>query len=221
MEPISELTFMDDNLTDINRKDTRILGLEDIRLYKLNDSNKIYYTATSSDYSYNDKIRIVKGEYDLINNKFINNISFKPPTETYCEKNWIAIEDKFIYGWHPLKLGILVDDKLEIIHTIETPSFFKYYRGSSNVLEYNNEYWVVTHGIKNCEPRKYFHQIVVLNKNYQVIKYTVPFYFDKLAIEYCLGLLIMKDIVYMTASRNDSNPIICKIKMENLHKYFL
>ena len=219
MEPISKLNFMEDELSDLPKKDTRILGLEDVRLYKINE--KIYYTATSCNYSYNNTIRIVKGEYDLINKKFIKNMSLKPPTETYCEKNWIAIEDKFIYKWHPLQLGILIDDKLEIVNTIDTPSFFKYYRGSSNVLEYNNEFWVVTHGIKNCEPRKYFHQIVILDKNYKVKKYTVPFYFDKLAIEYCLGLLIINETVYMTASRNDSKPIICKIKIDNLEKYFM
>lgn len=219
MEPISNLTFMDDNLLDISKKNTIIHGLEDVRLYNLN--NNIYYTATSSEYSYNDKIRIVCGEYDLLNNKFINNTALKPPTETDCEKNWIAIENKFIYNWHPLQIGTLINNKLEIVNIIETPNIFKYYRGSSNVLKYNNEFWIVTHGIKNCEPRKYFHQIVVLDNNYNLIKYTIPFYFDTLAIEYCLGLQIIDDIIYMTVSRNDSNPIICKIRIKKLEKYFV
>ena len=219
MEPISNLIFMNDNVVDLPKRDTTILGLEDIRLYKLN--NKIYYTATSLEYSYTDAIRIVKGEYNLDNNNFINNLSLKPQEETYCEKNWIAIEDKFIYNWCPLQIGILNNDKLEIINEIETPLFFQYYRGSSNTYEYNNEFWLVTHGIQNCEPRKYFHQIVVLNKKYELVKYTVPFYFDKLEIEYCLGLLIINEVVYMTVSRNDSNPIICKIKLKNLEKYFM
>ena len=191
MEPISNLIFMDDNVSDIPKKVTRILGLEDVRLYTLN--NNIYYTATSSEYSYNDSIRIVSGEYDLVNNKFINNSSLKPPTETDCEKNWIPIGNKFIYKWHPLQIGTLINNKLEIVNTIETPNIFKYYRGSSNVSEYNNEFWIVTHGIKNCEPRKYFHQIIVLDNNYNLIKYTIPFYFDTLAIEYCLGLYIKNE----------------------------
>ena len=179
MEPISELTFMDTELTDIPKIPVHILGLEDVRLYKLND--KICYTATTLEYSYRDKIRIVKGEYDVNSRKFINNMTLKPPTETSCEKNWIAIEDKFIYKWHPLEIGIVVDGKLEILSSFDTPSFFKHYRGSSNVVEYDNEFWVVTHGIKNCTPRKYFHQIVILDKNnYKVKKYTVPFFFDKL-----------------------------------------
>jgi tetratricopeptide (TPR) repeat protein len=220
MEPISELTFMDTNLTDLPARDVHILGLEDVRLYTLN--NKIYYTATSLQYSYTNNIRIVKGEYDITTKKFINNMSLKPPTETSCEKNWIAIEDKFIYKWHPLEIGILIDNKLEILNSIETPNFFRHYRGSSNVVEYNNQFWVVTHGIKNCVPRKYFHQIVILDKkDYKVKKYTVPFFYDKLMIEYTLGLVIVNETLFITASRNDSKPIIVELKIKDLQKYFM
>jgi hypothetical protein len=220
MEPISELIFMDEKIYDVPSKDVHILGLEDVRLYK--NDKKINYTATSLQYSHNHAIRTIKGEVDLQNRKFINNISMKPPTDTYCEKNWINMEDKFIYKWHPLQIGFLIDGQLEILNTIDTPRFFKHYRGSSNAFEYNNEFWFVTHGIKTCTPRKYFHQIVILDKEtYQVKRYTVPFYFDKYAIEYCLGLVIINETVCMTASRNDKDPIICKITLENLEKYFM
>ena len=218
MNPISELTFMNDTISDIPSRNCMILGLEDVRLYK--SENIVYYTATSQNYSYSDSIRIIQGEYDEILNKFTNNVCLIPPTETYCEKNWIALEDNFIYKWHPLEIGKVIENKLEIILTLNTPKFFKYYRGSSNVVKYKNYYWMVTHGIKNCTPRKYFHQIVILNENFSLKKYTIPFYFDKLAIEYCLGLVILNDIAYMTVSQNDSNPIIVKIAIEKLNQYF-
>ena len=218
IEPISELVFMNDKI-NLPSRDTLILGLEDIRLF--NDTNKIYYTATSLEYSYNDKIRIVKGEYDLETRKCLNNICMIPPIETNCEKNWVMIENKIIYKWYPLEIGILINNKLEIIHTVDTPKFFNKYRGSSNAFEYNNEFWFVTHGVMDCSPRKYFHQIVILDKSYNLVKYTVPFYFDKFMIEYCLGFIIINETIYMTCSRNDSNPIIIKIKLEKLKNYFL
>lgn len=218
MNPISDLTFMEDSISDIPSRDCMILGLEDVRLYK--SENKVYYTATSQNYSYTDSIRIVQGEYNEILNKFTNNVCLIPPTETYCEKNWIALEDNFIYKWHPLEIGKVIENKLEILLTFKTPEFFKHCRGSSNVVKYKNDFWMVTHGIKNCTPRKYFHQIVILNQNYGLKKYTLPFYFDKLAIEYCLGLVILDDIAYMTVSRNDSNPIIVKIAIDKLNKLF-
>ena len=73
----------------------------------------------------------------------------------------------------------------------------------------------------NCSPRKYFHQIVILDKDYNLIKYSIPFYFEKLAIEYCLGFIIIDDIMYFSVSRNDSNPIIVKIKSKNFQEYFV
>lgn len=217
-ETLSNPVFMDENL-DIPKRNTHILGLEDIRLYNLND--KIYFTAISLEYSYTDRNRIVKGEYDIDNKKFKNSVCMIPPIETDCEKNWVMIENKIIYKWYPLEVGILVNNKLEIIYTIDTPTFFNKYRGSTNAFEYNNEYWFVTHGIMNCSPRKYFHQIVILDNQYNVVRYTVPFYFDKFAIEYCIGFIIINDMIYMTSSRNDSKPIIVKIKIKNLEKYFI
>ena len=105
-----------------------------------------------------------------------------PPFETECEKNWVTIKDKIIYKWNPLQIGELKDNKLDIIYTKDTPKFFNKYRGSTNAFEYNNEFWFVTHGIMDCFPRKYFHQIVILDNNYDIVKYTVPFYFDRFAI---------------------------------------
>ena len=219
LKPISNINFMINNLDDLSSKDTNIVGLEDVRLFY--DNNKIYYTATISDYSYNDKIRILKGEYNYENKKFINNICMIPPSETNCEKNWVIIKDKIIYNWHPLQIGILKNNKLEIIQTIDTPNFFKNYKGSTNAFEYNNEFWFVTHGIIKCSPTQYFHQIVILDKDYKLVKYSIPFYFQKLAIEYCLGFIIINEILYFIVSRNDSNPIIVEIKFNNFNKYFI
>jgi len=219
LEPISSVNFMNDKLNDLSSKDSLILGLEDVRLFYNN--GKVKYTAVTSEYSYTDKIRIITGEYNCEKKEFINNICMIPPTDTDCEKNWVTVNDKFIYQWNPLQIGELKNNKLEIIKTINTPKFFDKYRGSTNAIEYNNEYWFVTHGVMNCSPRKYFHQVVILNKDYNVVKYTVPLYFNTFAIEYCLGLIIINETLCFTVSRNDSNPIIVRIKLKNIQKYFM
>jgi len=63
--------------------------------------------------------------------------------------------------------------------------------------------------------------MVVLDKEFNLVKYSVPFYFDKLQIEYCIGLMIINESIYSTVSRNDSNPIIVKTKLKNFDKYFI
>jgi hypothetical protein len=216
LEQESNLIIMDENISSTIRKETNILGLEDIRLYE--EDNKIKCIATSREYSVNSTNSIVIGDYN-IDNYIIENVNIiESPFSEECEKNWIPIGNKIIYKWYPLQIGEIKNQKLIIDTVIQTPKFFKHLRGSSNVVEYNNEYWTVVHGVKYSTPRKYYHMIVILDKKYNVNRYTVPFYYDTYSIEYCLGLLIDEDNIYMTASRNDSNPIIVKIRIQDTNK---
>jgi len=215
----SNLIFMTENIDPKLAKPTNILGLEDIRLFINN--NQIKCIATSREFSTNSTNSIVIADYNLDTNCIENGVIINSPNPNECEKNWIPINDEIIYKWYPLQIGKIENNILTINKTIETPKIFKHVRGSSNVVEYNNEYWVVVHGVKYTTPRKYYHLIVVLDKEYKINKYTVPFYFDTYKIEYCLGLLIENNIIYMTASRNDSNPIVVKIRIKDINKLFL
>lgn len=224
---VSELKMMSNVLDDITpgpNTPSNILGIEDVRLY-MDIYKNICYIGTTAEYSYNETLRIVNGQYDINTCKFVCNKVLRPPIETKCEKNWIPYENKFIYKWSPLTIGQLIDesgigiiDKLEIKKTIETPSIFNYFRGSSNIILYQSELWCVTHYVKNTSPRKYFHTIVVLDSSsFELKRYSLPFYFDKKGIEYCLGMIINNDSIYMSVSRNDSDPFICKIDPKKLN----
>jgi len=222
----NEKMFKNNSITDIQPFPTRIKGLEDLRLFTF--QNKIYYTATSREFSYTNTNRIVMGVYDIDTLSYLNNKVLHPPNETDCEKNWIPINNKdekilFIYKWHPLQIGELNSSyRLNITITHETPKFFRNYRGSSNVCEYNGQLWCITHGVKFITPRKYYHQIVVLNKEtFKVEKYTVPFYFNNFTIEYCVGMLILNNEMVIVFSQNDMNPCLLRIGMDKLTKYFI
>ena len=91
------------------------IWLRYIRLYKLSDSNKIYYTATSSDYSYNDKIRIIKGEYDLINNSFsfASNFYNLINVEEIYKNNKLFYEDEYILN---LITNGIINNKINITY---------------------------------------------------------------------------------------------------------
>ena len=219
LEAISPLTYMKDTLADLPCHDSSCLGLEDVRLFAKEE--RVHYTATTMEYSYNDKIRIVTGEYDMTQNECINNTCLVPPTETLCEKNWIVMKENIIYNWHPLQVGVVTGNQLHISFTKPTPPIFSQYRGSTHGIEFQNEYWFVTHGIMNCFPRKYFHQLIILDQEFNLKRYTVPFYFDTFAVEYCIGFLILVDLLTFTASRNDSNPIFIQVPMKSMDSYFI
>jgi len=218
-ESESNLIFMNENIDRKLAKETNILGLEDIRLFTID--NKLKFLATSREFTINSTNSIVIGDYNLETNTIENGNIIKSPNPEDCEKNWISIGNKIIYKWFPLQIGKIKNGNLIIDTVTQTPGIFKHLRGSSNIIEYNNEWWTVVHGVKYTTPRKYYHMIVVLDSEYKLKKYTVLFYFDTYSIEYCLGLLIEKDIMYMTASRYDKDPIIVKIYINDIIKLFV
>jgi len=215
----SNLIFMNENIDSTLKRPTNILGLEDVRLFEID--NKLKCISTSRECSTNSSNSIVIGDYNLDTYTIENCVIIESPNPEHCEKNWIPIRNKIIYSWHPLQIGEIKNNKLTLTTSIQTPIFFKNLRGSSNVVEYNNEFWMVVHGVKYTTPRKYYHMIVVLDQNYNIKKYSVPFYFDTYKIEYSLGLLIEDNYLYITASRNDSNPILVKVYVKNINKLFM
>jgi hypothetical protein len=219
LEPEANLTFMYEKIDAKLGKNTNILGLEDIRLFIMDD--KVKCIATSREFSTNSTNSMVIADYNLETHIIENGNIIESPNPQECEKNWIPIENKIIYKWHPLQIGEINNKKLTMTSSQQTPLFFKHLRGSSNVVKYKNEYWVVVHGVKYTTPRKYYHLIVILDTEYNVKKYTIPFYYDRYAIEYCLGLLIEDNYIYMSASRNDSNPIIIKVNVKDINKLFM
>jgi len=197
-----------------------IQGLEDVRIYRDQQTNLLKFIATTMEHSYNGKIRQLVGDYDIAANQLINGVSIRPPggVENDCEKNWIPLgNNNYIYGWHPYRIGSIQDDKLVITSSKQTPRFFEHMRGSSNVVEYNDALYALTHVVMYTTPRKYYHQVVRLNKTtYTLEAYTNPFYFCKNHIEYCLGIDIKDNVLTAIVSQNDSNPVVVAIDFSSL-----
>jgi hypothetical protein len=201
---------------------SHILGLEDVRLFHY--QNKIHYVATSRQFS--NVNRMCMGEYDMTTMTHIGNHILHPPTNTNCEKNWIPVvkggnnekeELLFIYGWHPLQLGRLNDkDQLEITITRQTPRFFNNFRGSSTPVLYQNKLYLITHGVKYKpgNTRDYYHQLITLDPiTFDVIDYTIPFYFNNFTIEYCIGMAIIDHTAHIMFSHCDRSPSILKVSV--------
>lgn len=70
--------------------DKSVMGLEDVRLY-ISDG-KLKYVATNKSHSISQRIRIMVGEYSAEMAMFENGQIIDPPTDTWCEKNWIPLD---------------------------------------------------------------------------------------------------------------------------------
>lgn len=172
---------LDPSSTDRWRREDFIRGLEDVRV------REGAFTATTREFSYTDKNRMVHGQ--LATGAFR---PIEPPRgETYCEKNWVPISGTgVVYEWHPLTVGSVESGtaRLQITHEHPTPRWFRHLRGSTPPVELEDGLWFLTHIVSPRSPRVYLHAWVLLAKeDYRPLAYSPPFYLKHWGIEYCLG----------------------------------
>ena len=98
------------------------------------------------------------------------------------------------------------------------PDIFNNISGSSCGINYDNLIWFIVHTRSN---KNYLHMIVAFDEEMNLIKYSELFKFEGQNIEFSYGLLIENNYMYMTASRNDNNPIIVKVNIKDLNKLFM
>ena len=206
-QPLDNIVMLEDEYKKCN---SNIEGLEDIRLFYHQDVLKC--SSSCKDITDDDRIVITVGNYDITSNK-ITNIEVIEGCDSersiICQKNWIYIpgtEMNFIYGWHPLQIGKVVNNCLQIHTTYSTPSIFSRFRGSSRLVDYYSKKYAVVHLVKYSQPRSYYHSVVQFNKDYLPEAFTLPFCFCNTRIEYCLGFDIKGDTACFIFSQNDTNP---------------
>jgi len=172
------------NLTPYTKiQNSTIKGLEDIRLFERN--NQIMFLATTRDFSNHNLI--CTGQYLPEQQQILIEKIFNSPENSNCEKNWTILnENEIIYKWHPITIYSF--ETLEKIREINTPKFFKHFRGGSNPIQIGEFKYCVVHTVHYENPRKYLHLIVKLNQEGYPLAYSVPFDFEGERIEYCLSM---------------------------------
>jgi hypothetical protein len=213
--------------------DRNIEGLEDVRLFWHNKQLKCI--ASSKNATDDERIVLVCGDYSAESATISNTVVLESPTNSFVEKNWVYVptdavskehKDKmnFIYGWRPLLVGAVNAENKLVIHTqYDTPVMFQNARGSTALTEYDGKLWCVVHFVKYATPRIYYHSLVQLNKDtLKMEKFSLPFYFKRMAIEYCLGMHIDGasaaggPVASMLFSENDTAPGLLQVPVGNL-----
>lgn len=225
-QPTESPRFLEE---DYQRHPSNIEGLEDMRLFYYDD--KLHFIASSKDISSLGKVVMTMGKYDAKQARAYNVHVLEPPTPSDCQKNWIPVPNKYldhipaakerinvIYGWCPLQIGSVIPEEADIhggklhIHTVQnTPTSWTHFRGSSNLVEYNDRLYCVAHHVKYVSPRNYLHALVEFSKEMKPLRYTPFFTFRKTSIEYCIGLTIKNDTVTLLASEYDKDPGVFQV----------
>ena len=207
---IHDSQFLDESTIGIPTymEGARYVGLEDVRMFKSG------FVASSAAYTQDHSIRIVQGV--ICDGKFVSGIVLQPPNGIYtsCEKNWIPISksDCYIYRWHPYE--IICADKNGKTTTVSSKvipnTLFEKVRGSTVPIWSDTDscYICVVHWTNgSVGTLEYYHMLVKLDAEYQVVSWSQPFHFSNLQIQYCLGFAIIdKDNYGFWFSENDGNP---------------
>lgn len=189
---------------DLNYNNKMYIGVEDIKIFQDVESNDILFIGTGQ---HDDgSIGVVYGKYN-IENPILKPIEIKQKfKQTECEKNWVFVDYKesthIIYSWNPFLICKINKETnyLDIIDKKEMPNMFKHVRGSTCGFKYNNEIWFVTHIVSYEYPRHYYHVLVVMDENLNLLRYSAPFKFQGEPIEYCLSLLVEEERVLINYS---------------------
>jgi len=191
------------------------VGLEDIRLYEHNGVMR--FIATSINYSESGVNRMVIGNYAFGNYSDCVVIESKR-----CEKNWVYIPtdllrkwirddaEHFIYSWSPITIIKIVGNKFEPVLKIEGGDHRV--KGSTSFVKGPRGYEAVVHFSEEHTPRHYYHMMVDEN-----FKFSKPFYFENLGIEFCIGFMIT-DKYYFWISQMDRDPLVaeCSIMINSV-----
>ena len=211
---IRDSQFLDDSTIGIPTymEGARYVGLEDVRTFNCEDES-IGFVASSASYTPDHSIRIVRGI--ISDGKIVSGVVLQPPNGIYtpCEKNWIPLSksNSYIYRWHPYEIVCSNDQgNTTIISSKVIPNtLFEKVRGSTVPIWSDSCYICVVHWTNggSSELLEYYHMLVKLDQEYNVIAWSQPFHFTRIGIQYCLGFAIVeKDKYGFWFSENDGNP---------------
>ena len=207
--------FMWEGMMGLREYDKSITGLEDVRLFPAGD--RIKYVATNKSYHLMQKIRIIIGDYSASMAMFESGQVLEPPTDTYCEKNWIPIsEGRFIYRWAPFEIGELNGNTLKIVKSVDVQHMLlQKVRGSTPPVWSPSDqcYYCVVHYCEHIHGAKtlaYYHMIVKMDKDFMPFEWSDVFHFNRIGIQYCIGFTVLensqKGRFAFWFSEHDGNP---------------
>ena len=198
--------FIQNELDEFN-ENKKYIGIEDLKIF--NFQNEILFIGTNYN-NFTKKIGISYGIYDCCENKKLNVIDLHQNfSNTNCEKNWVFTTHNdalyVIYEWFPLTVCKINDNYIIPIITKNMPKFFKMIRGSTceSIDNCTTNKWFICHFVSHETPRKYYHIFVILDNNFNLIKYSAPFKFQNQHIEYCLSILVQNDTILINFSTWD------------------
>lgn len=159
----------------------------------------------------------------------VTSISLLEPGTDVHEKNWMPIvgmdNPTLLYKCSPTKV-VEVDDAghISVVRSSVPSIDMSNWNGGSEVMPHDGGWIFVVHESVAFvdKPRVYWHRFVWMDNDFVIRKYTNPFVFTKIGIEYCAGLTRRGQSFLLTFGIDDRKAAFCEIPKESLNnRWFL
>jgi hypothetical protein len=233
--PVSTVNFLCSLDNELNVKDSKLLefdrdllkhefsvkGVEDIRIFGY--KNDIYFVGNSREVTSNGNPRMLLGSTS--NTK--NTVVLQGYEDNKCQKNWAPfIHNKkllLLYSYYPL---IILSPDVETGEcTVYKKQDQKYaynnFRGGSPGFYVNGDLYFLIHEVVYEHGRIYYHRFVKMNNDLEIENVSLPFYFDKLGIEYAVGASydFKGKRILVSWGQNDKVANLSSIPLDSFQKF--
>ena len=208
------------------------VGLEDARIIKWD--NKIYICGVRRDTTPNGVGRMELSELEVTDSSVKEISRWRIPApgldNTYCEKNWMPINDMPWHFWkwsNPVEIVKVnpVEKTCETVYTTNNTYFLSDLRGNGQVISFDNGYLTLTHEVdlfrseadrKDCV---YKHRFVHWTKDFKPIAKSHDFFFMDGHVEFACGLAEYGDDVLMTFGFQDNAAYLIRCSKNTVKEY--
>jgi len=221
LNKVKEIQVIDNpNLVKYTNDKQRIQGLEDMRLFTLNE--EIYFTATTCQLHPGGLPQICLGKLHDFGNgyMFVDKITLlKGPNPDRCEKNWLPFVidgDLFvIYMYDPYiiyKVNMDTGDCM-LVQEKKYDLDFSKFRGSAAPIPFDNGYLLAVHEVIWIDRGYYVNRFMYLDQNLEIKKISRPFTFKHKGVEFCAGMAFdeANDNLIISLGIEDREACLCLV----------
>jgi hypothetical protein len=204
-----------------------VMGMEDVRLF----GNHFLCTRLDATKDHHPKMCLGIVDYsdttsclDMIGgHDDFNVMKILDYNNMGTEKNWLPLYDgeqcRIIYSFEPFvvyDLNMQTGELSPYINKKINNYNLKSFRGSAVPIQYKNGWLCSVHQVYYHKKRKYFHRLVWMSKDFEEIKYSKMFYFDKIGVEFNLGINLHPDGLIFTYSIDDNHGTLTIIDYDTI-----
>jgi hypothetical protein len=202
------------------------VGEEDCRLVQWED--EYYLIGVRRDTTTNGQGRMEYSKIEIDRENWVVTevsrvrIDAPEPNTSYCEKNWIPINDK---PWHFIKWTMPTElvkadpltgacEQVFLKQTMPAPAD---QRGSSQMIAWGNMYLSITHEttlMKNYLKQKdaiYRHRLIVWDKEFNLVGLSKEFSFLDGRVEFCVGAAVFQDDLLLSFGFQDNAAFVLRV----------